>query len=185
MAVPVRVLQVLDHREPHALGGPEAERGRVTDVQRDDLVALPRERVGSMGELPADLVPDVAEAFAGAERGVVWHSRPSTNNPPALRTAMGLISDAVEPPGSRASDGTRLPGPGRRFPGPAPACGRSPPHAGIAYGRRSLTAEPGATAAHPRGVPEAPGLQVRVRHEDRFEQYLGVGMGGRAIQAPP
>ena len=47
VAVALGLREVLDHRQAHGLGRPEAERGRVADVQLDDLVALALELLGA------------------------------------------------------------------------------------------------------------------------------------------
>jgi hypothetical protein len=47
-------------------GRAEAERARIADVQRNDLVTLPFELLRASGQPATDLVFDVAQAFAGA-----------------------------------------------------------------------------------------------------------------------
>ena len=75
VAVALRRRHVLDHREAHGLRRAEAEGSGIADVQRHDLVALALELLGATGETSADLVLDVAQAFAGADLGFLGHRR--------------------------------------------------------------------------------------------------------------
>ena len=68
VAVALGGAQVLDHREAHRLRRAEAEGARIADVERDDLVAQPLQLVGAAGQAAADLVADVGEARARADR---------------------------------------------------------------------------------------------------------------------
>src|SRR5262249_57929382 len=128
----------------------------VADVERDDLVALPLELVGTPREAAADLVAHVAQALARAQLGVhagrIAQSRagliaPAADCEPrpcpaprAARARAGTPGGAPRPPPRRAA-----PAPGRR--------GRRTDSGG---GRRSRSAGAGAAAGPPpppRGGP--------------------------------
>ena len=66
--------QVADHVLLDLLGGVEAERGEVADVQLDDLVALFLHLPGGVHDRTADVVQDVGE-LGGFLDGLQWPSR--------------------------------------------------------------------------------------------------------------
>jgi hypothetical protein len=72
-----RVRQVADHVLLDFLGRIEAERGKVADVQLDDLVALFLHLPGAGQHGPADVVADVGE-LGGFAYGL--HGQPSFRN---------------------------------------------------------------------------------------------------------
>src|SRR5690606_11491556 len=68
IAVALGGVEVLDHRDAHRLLRPEAEDARVADIQRDHLVALTFELLGTASQLPSDLVTDAFEMGTGLQR---------------------------------------------------------------------------------------------------------------------
>ena len=76
VAISFALREVLDHGEPHRLRRAEPEQCGVADVERDDLVTLAGEFLSATGEFAADLIANIAQAVAGADRCIgVVHGR--------------------------------------------------------------------------------------------------------------
>src|SRR5262249_29531780 len=124
VAVALSLGEVLDHGEPHALGGAEPEGARITDVEGEDLVALALEFVRAPREPAADLVTHVPEALARPDAGVALPGL--KNNPTAACFRCRRANcDRIALRKSRASGGRRCPAL-RRVP-PTAGCARHTP----------------------------------------------------------
>src|SRR4029077_124444 len=165
VAVPFCLRQVLDHGESHGLRRTQAKGPGVADVERDDLVALALELVGTPGEAPTDLVTHMFQAVAGADTRFGHHGRRITAVRPATVNGgvlAGWSSDRLtirrgHSQEVRASGDTPRGVHPAALPTPAFALRTRAPRADSGCGTRSRSAATAVTAARrPARVPDAP-----------------------------